>query len=130
MLKRIHKLNIRFFPLFTRWWYQRYLFFFFTIYRDTIMATVANSAHKKRTRPRGFVPANVSRHHRLETTHRNGRQQRWPFQIRQARQISHQIEIGLSFSVQLPSSGFERYSCTDYNQTIASGSCKLSCNVS
>jgi len=92
------------------------------------MATVANSAHKKRTRPRGLVPANVSRHHRLETTHRNGRQQRWPFQICQARQISHQIEIGPSFSVQLPSSGFERYSCADYHQTIASGSCK--CNVS
>jgi len=89
------------------------------------MAAVANSTHQKRTRPRGLVPADFSRHYRFETTYRNGRQQRRPLQVRQTRQISHQIEIGSSFSIQLPSAGFERYSCTDYHQTIAFGSCKL-----
>lgn len=100
------------------------LSFFFTICRNTIMAAVANSAHQKRARPRGLVPADVSRHHRPETTHRNGRQQRRSLQIRQARQISYQIEIGPSFSIQLPFAGFERHNCTDYHQTIAFGSCK------
>lgn len=90
------------------------------------MAAVANSTHQKRTRPRGLVPVDISRHHRPETTHRNGRQQRWSLQIRQARQISYQIEIGPSFSIQFPCPGFERHNCTDYNyyQTIAFGSCK------
>lgn len=87
------------------------------------MAVVANSTHQKRTRPRGLVPADISRYHRPEAAHRNGRQQRWPLQVRQARQISYQIEIGFSFSVQLPFAGFERYNCSDY-QTIAFGSCE------
>jgi len=106
------------------------LFFFFTIYRDTIMAVVANSTHQKRTRPCGLVPTDISRHHRPEAAHRNGRQQRWPLQVRQARQISYQIEIGSSFSVQLPFAGFERHNCTDYHQTIAFGSCEsLQCFI-
>jgi len=89
------------------------------------MAAAANSTHKKRTRPRGPVPADVSRHHRPEAADRNGRQQRRPFQIRQARQIGHQIEIGPGLPVQLACAGSERSSCADYHQTIASGSCKL-----
>lgn len=88
------------------------------------MAAIANSAHQKRTRPRGLISADISRHHRPEAAHRNGRQQRRSFQVRQTRQISYQIEIGSSFSVQLPFAGFERHNCTDYHQTIASGSCK------
>lgn len=88
------------------------------------MAAVANITHQKRTRPRGLVPADISGHHRPEAAHRNGRQQRRSLQVRQARQISYQIEIGSSFSVQLPFAGFERHNCTDYHQTIAFGSCE------
>lgn len=94
------------------------------------MAAAANSAHQKRTRPRGPVPADVSGHHRAEAAHRDGRQQGRPLQVRQARQIGHQIEIGPSVSIQLPSAGLERHSCADHHQTIASGSCKpLQCFV-
>lgn len=128
MLERINKLNIRlFFSLFVD--DVSVILFFLTICRDTIMAAVANSAHQKRTRPRGLVPADISRHHRTEATHRNGRQQRRSLQVRQTRQISHQIEIGPSFSIQLPSAGLERDTRTDHHQTIASGSCKSLCDA-
>jgi len=98
----------------------------FTMYRDTAMAAAANSADQKRTRPRGLVPADVSRHHSPETAYRDGRQQRRPFQVRQTRQIGHPIEIGSGLAVQLSSAGPERHSCADYHQTIALGSCKSS----
>lgn len=94
------------------------------MYRDTVMAAPANSAHQERAGPRGPVPADVSRHHRPETAYRDGRQQRRPLQIRKTRQIGHQIEIGPSFSVQLTPAGPEGHSRAGHRQTIALGSCK------
>lgn len=88
------------------------------------MAAPANSAHQERAGPCGPVPADVSRHHRPQTAHRDGRQQRRSLQIRQTRQIGHQVEIGPSFSVQLTPAGPEGYSRADHRQTIAFGSCK------
>lgn len=93
------------------------------------MAAPANSAHQERAGPRGPVLADVSRYHRPETAHRDGRQQRRSLKICQTRQIGHQVEIGPSFSVQLTPAGPEGYSCADHRQTIALGSCKLFINV-
>lgn len=88
------------------------------------MAAPANSAHKKRTRPCGPVPADVSRHHRPEAADRDGRQQRRSFEIRQTRQIGHQIEIGSGITIQLPFAGTEGHGRSSHHQTIALGSCK------
>lgn len=88
------------------------------------MAAAANSAHQKRTGPRGPVPSDVSRHHRPEATHRNGRQQRWPLQICKTCQIGYQIEIGPRFSIQFPFTGPKRYNVAHYHETIAFSSCK------
>lgn len=125
VLESIYDLKSRFYSLYHLCTSRRYRCrSLFTLYRDTIMAAAANSANKKRTRPRGLVPADVSRHHRPKTADRNGRHQRRPLQIRQARQIGHQIKIGPGLAVQLASASFEGLNCTNYHQTIAFGSCK------
>lgn len=99
-------------------------FFFSTMFRDTVMAAPANSAHQERAGPRGPVPADVSGHHRPEAAHRDGRQQGRPLQVRQARPIGHQIEIGPSLPIQLPPAGPEGHNPADRRQTIAPGSCE------
>ena len=97
------------------------------------MAVTTNSPNKKRTGPSGPVPADFSRHHRIETTHRDRRQQRWPFQVRQTSQISYQIQVGPRFPIQLSSASTERFNDTSCNKAIAFGSCKCTsisiCNI-
>lgn len=88
------------------------------------MASTANSTDKERARSRGAVSTDLQGHHRSETADRNRRQQRRSFEIRKAREIGYEIEIGTRFSIQLASSSVEGHRVTHHCETVTSGSCK------
>lgn len=88
------------------------------------MAAATNSANKKRTGPGGPVSANISGYNCIETTHRDGRQQRRPFQVCQTSQISYQVQVGPRFPIQLSSASTERFNDTSCNKAITFRSCK------
>lgn len=95
-------------------------------YRNTTMAASTNSANKKRTGPGGPVPVDLPGHHCPEAANRGGRQQGWPLQVRQTRQIGHQVEICSCITIQLPSARPQGYRVANHREAITLSSCKIS----
>ena len=95
------------------------------IYRNTTMAASTNSANKKRTGPGGPVPVDLPGHHCPEAANRDGRQQGWPLEVRQARQIGHQVEICSCVTVQLPSARPQGFRVANHRETVTPSSCKM-----
>lgn len=89
------------------------------------MAATADSADKERARPGGAVPAHLSGHHRAQAANRDGRHQGRPVEIRQAREIGHQVAIGPRVAVQLtPASHKGLGHANRHGQADALGTCK------
>lgn len=89
------------------------------------MAASPNSADKKRTGPGGPVPVDLPGHHCPEAADRGRRQQRRPLQVRETRQIRHQVQIRSCLAVQLPSARPQGFRDTDHREAIPSSSRKL-----
>lgn len=89
------------------------------------MASTTNSTDQKRTRLGRSVPVNLPGHNGFEAADRDGRQQGWPIEICQTREIGYQIEICPRLAIQLPPSGSEGFRLAHHGKTIASGSCKF-----
>lgn len=88
------------------------------------MADPANSADQKRTGPGGPVPADLPGHHYPKADDRGRRQQERPIEVRETRQIGHQVQIRSCLTVQLPSASPQGLRVADHCETIASNSCK------
>lgn len=97
----------------------------FRVYRNTTMAASTNSANKERTGPSGPVPVDLPGHHCPEAANRGRRQQGWPLQIRQARQIGHQVEICSCLTIQLPSARPQGFRVANHREAIALSSRKI-----
>lgn len=101
------------------------LLLLFRVYRNTTMAASTNSANKERTGPSGPVPVDLPGHHCPEAANRGRRQQGWPLQIRQARQIGHQVEICSCLTIQLPSARPQGFRVANHREAITLSSRKI-----